>query len=158
MNINDDLLNKFDSIEDLPISEEMLCAYNEGNLRGAELREVQNFISSDGLVADLYEDIVSSSPMVDDIRFNDIVFEDTMADFEIPFDLEEIELPVIAMEFPETTDFGSIVTHNEIYTSESDLIDSHHSSDLHDGHHSSDDSYFNNNNSEHLSGFDNNDL
>ena len=32
-------LNKFDDLEDLPVSEEMLGAYLEGNLHGAEFRE-----------------------------------------------------------------------------------------------------------------------
>lgn len=63
--INDDLLSKFERIEDLPISEEMLGAYIEGNLRGAEMREVQNLIHNDNFVADfsnmIEDDITNQS-------------------------------------------------------------------------------------------------
>lgn len=34
--IDEELLNKFDRIQDLPVSEEMLGAYMEGNLNDAE--------------------------------------------------------------------------------------------------------------------------
>ncbi|MDE5905652.1 hypothetical protein, partial [Duncaniella sp.] len=45
--IDEELLSKFNRIEDLPVSEEMLGAYMEGNLHGSEFREVNNFILSD---------------------------------------------------------------------------------------------------------------
>lgn len=66
--IDDDLLNTFDSIEDLPISEEMLGAYLEGNLRGAEMREVQNLINADNFVAEfsnMIEDDIFQQNLVD---------------------------------------------------------------------------------------------
>ena len=44
---------KLDALMELPISEEMLGAYLEGNLHGAELREVQNIVEKDSFVADL---------------------------------------------------------------------------------------------------------
>lgn len=44
--IDDELLNKFDRIQDLPVSEEMLGAYMEGNLNDAESILVSNMIDS----------------------------------------------------------------------------------------------------------------
>ena len=44
---------KLDALMELPVSEEMLGAYVEGNLHGSELREVQNIIGQDSFVADL---------------------------------------------------------------------------------------------------------
>lgn len=66
--INDDLLSKFERIEDLPVSEEMLGAYLEGNLRGAEMREVQNLINADNFVAEfsnMIEDDIFQQNLVD---------------------------------------------------------------------------------------------
>ena len=45
--------DKLDALMELPISEEMLGAYIEGNLHGSEFREVQNIIEQDSFVADL---------------------------------------------------------------------------------------------------------
>lgn len=53
--INDELLNKFDRIEDLLVSEEILGTFLEGNLRGSEFREVQNYIHADAVVSDLID-------------------------------------------------------------------------------------------------------
>lgn len=44
--IDEELLNKFDRIQDLPVSEEMLGAYMEGNLNDAESILVSNMIDS----------------------------------------------------------------------------------------------------------------
>ena len=44
---------KLDALMELPVPEEMLGAYVEGNLHGSELREVQNIIGQDSFVADL---------------------------------------------------------------------------------------------------------
>ena len=45
--------DQLDSLMELPVSEEMIGAYLEGNLHGAEFREVQNIIEKDSFVADL---------------------------------------------------------------------------------------------------------
>lgn len=45
--ISDELLSKFDRIEDLPVSEEMLGAYMEGNLNDAEFVKISSIIDSD---------------------------------------------------------------------------------------------------------------
>lgn len=54
-----DFQNKFDSLQDLPISEEILGAYVEGNLRGSELREVSNLLSADDNLSDLVQSVES---------------------------------------------------------------------------------------------------
>ena len=46
-----DLLQQFDDLQELPVSEETVGAYMEGNLGGSELRELQNILNSD---ADFY--------------------------------------------------------------------------------------------------------
>lgn len=51
--ISDELLNKFDRIEDLPVSEEMLGAYLEGNLSEDEVSGIVQAISLDGIVSNL---------------------------------------------------------------------------------------------------------
>lgn len=66
---------KLDALMELPISEEMLGAYLEGNLHGAELREVQNIVEKDSFVADLIssaDDVIQmnndlSNPWADNI-------------------------------------------------------------------------------------------
>lgn len=55
--INEDLFAKFDSIEDLPISEEMLGAYMEGNLTESEALEIAPVISRDGMLSNLMNSI-----------------------------------------------------------------------------------------------------
>lgn len=55
--ISDELLNKFDRIEDLPISEEMLGAYLEGNLNEDEISDIISVISQDGIVSNLMTSI-----------------------------------------------------------------------------------------------------
>lgn len=60
-----DLQDKFDELNDLPISEELLGAYIEGSLRGSEFREVENILSNDTTLSDFMstiEDEYSSMP------------------------------------------------------------------------------------------------
>ena len=46
-----DLLQQFDDIQELPVSEETVGAYVEGNLAGSELRDIQKLINSDEIFA-----------------------------------------------------------------------------------------------------------
>lgn len=56
MIIDDDFLSKLDSLEELPVSEEMLGAYIEGNqLLGSEIHEIDSFIASDPYISNLIE-------------------------------------------------------------------------------------------------------
>ena len=54
-----DLQDKFDELNDLPISEELLGAYAEGNLRGAEFREVENLLSENSALSGFIDNIVN---------------------------------------------------------------------------------------------------
>lgn len=93
--INDDLLNKIDSLEDLPVSEEMLGAYMEGKLRGSELREVQNLIDSDNIFSTFHEGITDEKPFVEsfhldsqDLSYSDVQtsnMDSFLGDFDLPF-------------------------------------------------------------------------
>lgn len=51
--ISDELLNKFARIEDLPVSEEMLGAYLEGNLSDNEVSRILPIINQDDIVSNL---------------------------------------------------------------------------------------------------------
>lgn len=55
--IDEELLNKFDRIQDLPVSEEMLGAYLEGNLRGSELREVHRYLHHEPFCREICNEI-----------------------------------------------------------------------------------------------------
>lgn len=55
--INDELLAKFDRIQDLPVSEEMLGAYIEGNLDSTEFSEIADAIASNEALSDLLENV-----------------------------------------------------------------------------------------------------
>lgn len=54
--INDELLAKFDRIQDLPVSEEMLGAYMEGNLQDSERMEVDSWIDHNLALRSLIEE------------------------------------------------------------------------------------------------------
>ena len=79
-----ELLSQFDDVQDLPVSEEMLGAYIEGNLDGSELRSVQNLLNDDD---DLFQMINS--------------FDDTDNGFE-----SLISSPQTGIEIPTNLDAG----------------------------------------------------
>ncbi|WP_297278615.1 hypothetical protein [uncultured Brachyspira sp.] len=60
-----DFQDKFDDLQDLSISEEMLGAYVEGNLRGSEFREVSNLLSIDDDLSDLVQSVESDGINLD---------------------------------------------------------------------------------------------
>ena len=51
--ISNELLNKFDSIDDLPVSEEMLGAYLENNLSYSEMVDVESAIQENSYLSEL---------------------------------------------------------------------------------------------------------
>lgn len=55
--ISDELLNKFNRIENLPISEEMLGAYMEGNLSDSEVSQVMSSINDSTYIADFIDSL-----------------------------------------------------------------------------------------------------
>ena len=75
--ISDELLNKFDRIEGLPVSEEILGAYLEGNLNEDEISEIIPVISQDGIVSNLMISIEETQS--DENNFE--IFLDDQIDF-----------------------------------------------------------------------------
>lgn len=59
--ISDELLSKFDSIEDLPVSEEMLGAYMESSLGVDETIVCEDMIAQDSSLNDLFFEITNES-------------------------------------------------------------------------------------------------
>lgn len=84
--IDDELMKKFDSIEDLPISEEMLGAYLEGNLDSVEASHVEFAMSEDSEFSDFVEGVSSNSSSILDNMHN-VLFAPMF-----PHSLSEIEL------------------------------------------------------------------
>ena len=94
---------KLDVLMELPISEEMLGAYLEGNLHGAELREVQNIVEKDFFVADLISSTEDVMLMNNDLSnsWTDTVADDfsSNADFQL-MNSEGFVLPEIVLDVP----------------------------------------------------------
>ena len=55
--MNEEILNKIDSLHDLPVSEEMIGAYIEGNLSDYELMEVEQLMQFEPELTDFIDDI-----------------------------------------------------------------------------------------------------
>lgn len=95
--------DKLDSLMELPVSEEMIGAYLEGNLHGAELREVQNIVEKDSFVADLISSTEDMMQIGDDLSNP---WEDTFADdfcnnpdFQL-ISTNDFVLPEIVLDMP----------------------------------------------------------
>ncbi len=82
--ISDELLTKFESIQDLPISEEFLAAYDEGKLDPYERLCIETKIENNPLI----------DAIIGDYQNDYLVYNDTQDDV-IPFSLDDINLPEI---------------------------------------------------------------
>lgn len=95
--------DKLDSLMQLPVSEEMIGAYLEGNLHGAELREVQNLVGKDSFVADLISSQDNVMPMNDDLSnpWKDTFADDfcNNTDFQL-ISTGDFVLPEIVLDMP----------------------------------------------------------
>lgn len=87
--ISDELLTKFESIQDLPISEEFLAAYDEGKLDPYERLCIETKMENNPLI----------DAIIGDYQNDYLVYNDTQDDV-IPFSLDDINLP----EIPEIDD------------------------------------------------------
>lgn len=90
--IDDELLRKFDSIEDLPISEEMLGAYLEGNVDILESNNIESSLSSDEQLFDFANSINN-----DDLTILDNL-EHQIIDSPDSFILSDIQIPGLSTE------------------------------------------------------------
>lgn len=100
--ISDELLSKFDRIQDLPISEELLGAYLEGKLSPFEESQVNSLISQDEILCD----IVSENYKDGLLEMN--IFDNQEGSFNPSND---ILLPTI---FPEIKDISLILYDSQI--------------------------------------------
>ncbi len=79
------IMDKIDTIQDLPIPEEILGAYIEGNLTDAEAEKIASIIDKDLELTNIaYE---ASQPITD----NSVLFDDIVID--------NLELPIINSEY-----------------------------------------------------------
>lgn len=88
--ISDELLNKFDSIEDLPVSEEMLGAYLENNLDSFEAAQIESCISEDSNLSDFVAEV--SQEDIGNILDN---LEHQIYDPSYPVFIYDLDLPNI---------------------------------------------------------------
>lgn len=87
-------ISKFDDLEDLSISKEMLGAYLEGNLHGSEYREVYNFIQDDNTMADLVDSVKTDFEDMNDFGISEISCFEPVPATNDPF--LELALPDIS--------------------------------------------------------------
>lgn len=87
--INDDLLRKFDSIDDLPVSEELLGAYLEGNVNPIERSHIEYEMSEDSELSSFVNELDYDSKSILDNLENQIF------DPDYPHFLSDIQLPDI---------------------------------------------------------------
>ena len=132
-----DLLNDFESIQDISISEEMLGAYVEGNLSGAELREVKNLINEDSFVRELYNSTEFMSPHIEDydpsISFGEPPFPELTPDNEdslntsldIIKQIDSMNLHIIEMGLENTELHYDDIVSSHDSTNDNSVLDSH---------------------------------
>lgn len=86
--ISDELLNKFDSIEDLPISEEMLGAFEEGHLGPYERLCIEAKIDDNPFIEQLVNSAREGEFILDDFSdLDNVALEDDLLnlnDFSLP--------------------------------------------------------------------------
>lgn len=139
-------VNKFDDLEDLPISEEMLGAYLEGNLHGSEFREVHSYIQEDPLTSTLIDAITDDYGEVGNLGLigsSEFGFMGGNEDVFDSFSLPEIQPfgsePLIDPSSPLTEDIvigGDChnIIDSDVHTSYSEnTINDHHSPELDSG-------------------------
>lgn len=77
--IDDELLNKFDRIQDLPVSEEILGAYMEDNLTPIEVQDVESAIQEYDYLKDIMYPIAGCNTDI-----GDIAIDSAPSEFELP--------------------------------------------------------------------------
>lgn len=85
--IDDELLAKFDRIQDLPFTEEMLGAYIEGNLDSYEASQIESVFYDDSSLSEFVDSISHDSDSILD-NLDQQIFDSTY-----PHILSDIQLP-----------------------------------------------------------------
>lgn len=114
--------SKFDFIEELPVSEEMIGAFLEGKLMGAEMRDVSNFIENNSIISDLVNELEAENAQKERLGVDDIIQDLQMSEFNLQVDFNEIILPsiennLISDIFTNSDEIVSSNLGNEIYES-----------------------------------------
>lgn len=114
--------SKFDFIEELPVSEEMIGAFLEGKLMGAEMRDVSNFIENNSIISDIVNELEAENAQKERLGVDDIMQDLQMSEFNLQVDFNEIILPsiennIISDIFTNSDEIVSSNLGNEIYES-----------------------------------------
>lgn len=86
-----DLISRFDDIQDLPVSEEMLGAYLEGNLLDVESRDIELYLGQSPLLNSIVADISENDS--EHISFNSEDITLPQLDYMGNFIIEDISIP-----------------------------------------------------------------
>lgn len=130
--IDDELLAKFDRIQDLPVSEEMLGAYVEGNLDNFDSDVVSSAISNDLFLMNLSHDVkVSSNKLESEAEKSLCFFHNDVIDIDdsilftnvnetiessIPIHDDLIEIDNVDFNLP---DIDSFLSDNDVFETDS---------------------------------------
>lgn len=122
----DDIINRFDDIPNLPVSEEMLGAYLDGNLEGDELRDVGYMVQEDSLMNYIANEVSTDSSMeieVPDIDLESIPNLPEIVDF-VPFDNSFELQDEIIEDIPVRTEvFGNPSDEGESFEDDNNLLE-----------------------------------
>lgn len=109
--IDDELLNKFDRIQDLPVSEEMLGAYLEGNVAPNEAIQIESAMLQDTQLSDFINGITrDSSSILNNIENQ--IFDQTYSNLLLETQLPNIENEIIFENFYENQLVASCYSEN----------------------------------------------
>lgn len=125
----DELILRFQDIQDLPVSEEMLGAYMEGNLIGSEFREVNNIFNDNNFLAEFISNIQETTP-IDDLVFHpntDAIINSDIIDGVSENILQEqnfIHIAACSPDFKNQDDFATlgIATNEHDYSQNDDNV------------------------------------
>ncbi len=109
--IDKELLAKFDRIQDLPVSEEMLGAYFEGNLDLYEMNDVCDIANNDSMLQSIIEETTSSAidnqfdiePIHSDNFYNEGIYENALNGTDCDYPQSYLDPD----EFIEESDYGA---------------------------------------------------
>ncbi len=110
----EDIISRFDNIQELSVSEEMLGAYLEGNLDLYEMENISKMLQDDELLQTISEDIMFSSP---ELNHND----NDLLDIEMGDDATTSE---IENNTTVDVDYSMMDSDENIMEHESDIEDS----------------------------------
>lgn len=121
--INEELLNKFDLIQDLPISEEMLGAYIEGHLSGTESSDIELMLQNQPLLSNVYNDLTQfteiDSLFGDNNEFTDLSLVNFLdSSVDVTFDHNNFNLDIHLLDFNLPSDEPDILGFDNNYLSD----------------------------------------